>query len=144
MQIHSRTASVLLAVCAIVFASARVPAVFAQDGFDSSVARPMTADALKARIAKGEKVVIVDARSELDGEIIKNAVHVPDEQLVAWSDTAPKDVPIVIYCTCEHDEAAIGEVLGLQNLGFTNAYVLEGGLAAAKKAGIDVVTPPSE
>jgi rhodanese-related sulfurtransferase len=109
--------------------------------FDPSVARPMSADDLKKQIDTGSHVVIVDAREDLAGEIVKGAVQVTDDQLVAWSDKAPKDVPLVFYCTCDDDGLAIGEVVGLQNLGFTNAYYLKGGLEAARKAGIPIVKP---
>ena len=103
--------------------------------------RPMKAADLKKWIDAGKPVTIVDAREELDGEIVKGAVQVTDVQLVNWSETAPKDSPIVFYCTCEHDELAIDAVVGMENLGFTNTYYLEGGLEAARKAGIPVVKP---
>jgi rhodanese-related sulfurtransferase len=109
--------------------------------FDPSVARPMKAEELKKRLDAGERVVVVDGRDELDGEIVKGAVQVTEMQLVEWSDTAPKDVPLVFYCTCEDDGIAINDVVGIQNLGFTNAYYLEGGLEAARKAGIPIVKP---
>ena len=103
--------------------------------------RPMKAEELKKLIDEGKPVAIVDAREELDGEILKGAVQVTEMQLVGWSDTAPKDTPIVFYCTCEHDELAIDAVVGMENLGFTNTYYLEGGLEAARKAGIPIVKP---
>ena len=109
--------------------------------FDPSVARPMKAADLKKKIDSGEHVVIVDGRDDLAGEVVKGAVQVTEMHLVEWSEKAPKDVPIVFYCTCDDDGIAISDVVGLQNLGFTNAYYLEGGLEAARKAGIPVVKP---
>ena len=126
-------------ICTVVLASTGLAA---QQDFDPSVARPITAEALKKKLDAGEKVMIVDGRSELDGEIVKGAVQVPYEKLVGWSDSAPKDTTLVFYCTCPDDEIAIDDVTGLQNLGgFTNAYYLKGGLEAARKAGIPIVKP---
>ena len=110
-------------------------------GFAPPEPRPMKAEELKKWIDAGKPVAIVDAREELDGEIVKGAVQVTDMQLVAWSEKAPKDSPIVFYCTCEHDELAIDAVVGMENLGFSNTYYLEGGLEAARKAGIPIVKP---
>lgn len=135
--------AVMFAVAlAATLAAAPARAAAPQAGaFDASVARPMKAEELKKRLDAGEKVLVVDGRSELDGQIVKGAVQVTMENLVSWSDSAPKDVPLVFYCTCDDDGVAISDVVGLQNLGFTNAYYLQGGLDAARKAGIPVVKP---
>lgn len=101
----------------------------------------MTAKDLKARLDKGEKVIIIDARHELGGQIIKGAIHVPSDKLEAWAKDADKSAVIVTYCTCPHDEAADAEVHKLLQMGFKNAYSLTGGMDAARAAGIEVVTP---
>lgn len=109
--------------------------------FDPSVARSMEATELKKLLDEGKPVVIVDGRDDLAGEMVTMAVQVTEEQLVGWSETATKDHPIVFYCTCDDDGIAIGDVLGLQNLGFRNAFYLKGGLEAARVAGIPIVKP---
>ena len=101
----------------------------------------MTAQDLQQRLKKGEKVVIVDARHELNGQIVKGAVHVPDDKLKEWASAVDKTTVIVTYCTCPHDEAAEEEVQQLQSWGYKNAYSLKGGLNAARAAGILVVPP---
>ena len=101
----------------------------------------MTAKELKARLDNGEKVIIIDARHDLAGQIIKGAIHVPIEKLDDWTKDADKNVVIVTYCTCPHDEAADAEVLKLLQMGFKKAYALAGGLDAARAAGIEVVSP---
>lgn len=101
----------------------------------------MTAKDLKARLDKGDKVIIIDARHELGGQIIKGAIHVPSDKLDAWAKDADKSAVIVTYCTCPHDEAADAEVHTLLQMGFKNAYSLTGGMDAARAAGIEVVTP---
>ena len=101
----------------------------------------ITAKELKERLDKGEKVVIVDARHDLNGQIIKSAVHVPMDKLEDWAKGIDKKTVIVTYCTCPHDEAADAEVKKLQTMGFKRAYALSGGLDAARSAGFEVVTP---
>lgn len=101
----------------------------------------MTAKDLKARLDKGEKVIIIDARHSLGGQILKGAIHVPSDKLEEWAKTADKDAVIVTYCTCPHDEAADAEMEKLLQMGFKNAYSLTGGMDAARSAGIEVVTP---
>lgn len=101
----------------------------------------ITAQELKERIDKGEKVVIIDARHDLGGQIIQSAVHVPMDRLEEWSKSVDKKTIIVTYCTCPHDEAAEAEVKSLQGWGYENAYSLKGGMNAARAAGIAIVAP---
>ncbi|PYT04595.1 MAG: hypothetical protein DMF60_14815 [Acidobacteria bacterium] len=108
----------------------------------SADAKPqITAKDLKDRLDKGEKIIIIDARHELGGQILKGAIHIPMDKLEEWAKDADKDSVIVTYCTCPHDEAADAEVKKLQTMGFKRAYALSGGLDAARSAGFEVVTP---
>jgi rhodanese-related sulfurtransferase len=114
------------------------------DGTKAEVAKAaakpeISAQDLKQRLDKGEKIVILDARHHLNGEIIKGAVHVPSEKLSAWAKDVDKKTVIVTYCTCPHDEAAEEEVRELKKMGFENAYSLTGGMSAARKAGIQII-----
>lgn len=115
----------------------------AADSKDSADAakQQMTAKDLKARLDKGDTVIIIDARHDLGGQILKGAVHVPSDKLDDWAKDADKSAVIVTYCTCPHDEAADAEMLKLLQMGFKNAYSLTGGMDAARAAGIEVVTP---
>jgi len=106
-----------------------------------SVKPQIAAKDLKERIDKGEKVTIIDARHDLDGQIIKGAIHLPSDQLEAWARSADKNSVIVTYCTCPHDEAAEGEVKTLREMGFNNSFALAGGLDAARAAGFEIVAP---
>jgi len=110
-------------------------------GSADAAKQQMTAKDLKARLDKGDKVIIIDARHELGGQIIKGAIHVPSDKLDAWAKDADKRAVIVTYCTCPHDEAADEEMHKLLQMGFKNAYSLTGGMDAARAAGIEVVTP---
>ena len=107
----------------------------------TAAASEMTPADLKARLAKGEKIVILDARSNLNGQILKGAVHVPVAKLADWAKDKDKTTVVVTYCTCPADEAAINEVELLQRMGFEHAYALKGGMNAARAAGIEVVAP---
>jgi rhodanese-related sulfurtransferase len=106
----------------------------------ASAKQQMTAKELKARIDKGEKVIIIDARHSLGGQILKGAIQVPSDKLEEWAKDADKNAVIVTYCTCPHDEAADAEMEKLLQMGFKNAYSLTGGMDAARSAGIEVVT----
>ena len=108
---------------------------------DKAAKQQITAKDLKARLDHGEKVIIIDARHDLGGQILKGAIHVPSDKLEEWSKTADKNAVIVTYCTCPHDEAADAEMEKLLQMGFKNAYSLTGGMDAARSAGIEVVTP---
>ena len=101
----------------------------------------MTAKDLKQRLDKGEKIVILDARAGLNGQIIKDAIHLPEDKLEEWAKTVDKATVIVTYCTCPHDEASESEVHKLRQMGFPKAYSLKGGLDAARAAGIEIVVP---
>ena len=111
---------------------------------DGSSKQAISAKDLKERLDKGEKIVIIDARAGLNGQIIKGALHIPEDKLKEWSNTADKAAVIVTYCTCPHDEASEEEVEMLRKWGFQNAYSLTGGLKAALAAGIEVVVPKEE
>lgn len=101
----------------------------------------MSAKDLKQRLDKGEKIIIIDARHDLAGQILKGAIHVPSDKLDDWAKSIDKSSVIVTYCTCPHDEAADSEMHKLREMGFKNAFSLSGGLEAARTAGIEVVAP---
>ena len=59
---------------------------------------------------------------------IPGALQIPVARVEGEVPYLPKEKPIVAYCTCPHDEAAIEAVQILQHGGVTNARVLHGGL----------------
>jgi rhodanese-related sulfurtransferase len=63
----------------------------------SATAKETTAEALKRKLAAGEKVLVVDVRT--DGEVrsgtIPGAIHIPFEQLEARMKDIPRDVQLV-------------------------------------------------
>src|SRR5689334_2522356 len=130
-----------LLAAASLFAAPKVMATASANGLADDAKHEMTAQELKQRLDKGEKVIIVDARHTLNGQIIKSAVHVPMDSLEDWAKGIDKKTIIVTYCTCPHDEAAEAEVKSLQGWGYSNAYSLKGGMNAAREAGLEIVAP---
>jgi len=63
----------------------------------SATAKETRADALKLMLDKGEKVLVIDVRSdeEVKSGSIPGAIHIPMEQLEARMKDVPKDVQLV-------------------------------------------------
>ena len=64
-------------------------------GQRSATARETKADELKARLDKGEKVLVIDVRDDVQGGSIPGAIHIPMDQLEARMKDVPKDVQLV-------------------------------------------------
>jgi rhodanese-related sulfurtransferase len=102
----------------------------------------VSAEELKAKIAKNEPVAIIDVRAtsglaEADNKI-KGAVYVKLRRLKSRLMMPPlKDVPrdreVVTYCACPNDEASIRAAEVLQSAGFSRVRVLKGGWVSWKK-----------
>lgn len=117
------------------------PGVVAQK--NSSDVDFITAEELKAKLAKNEPVAIIDVRgssSSLDSDKkIKGAVYVKLRRLKSRLAFAPlKDIPrngeVVTYCACPNDESSVRAVHVLREAGFKNVRVLKGGWVVWKKA----------
>ena len=96
----------------------------------------ITAEELKAKLARNEAVAIIDVRattSFADSDTkIKGAVHVKLRRLKYRLGFPPlKDVPrdreIVTYCACPKDESALSAARILMDSGFTRVRALKGG-----------------
>jgi rhodanese-related sulfurtransferase len=63
----------------------------------SATAKETKADELKAKLDAGEKVLVIDVRSdeEIASGSIPGAVHIPMERLEARMKDVPKDVQLV-------------------------------------------------
>jgi rhodanese-related sulfurtransferase len=66
-------------------------------GQGSATARKTTADALKQMLDRGDKVLVIDVRSdeEVKSGSIPGALHVPMEELEARMKDVPRDVQLV-------------------------------------------------
>jgi predicted sulfurtransferase len=63
----------------------------------SATARETTPDALQQMLDRGEKVLVIDVRTdeEVKGGSIPGAIHIPMEQLEARMKDVPRDVQLV-------------------------------------------------
>jgi rhodanese-related sulfurtransferase len=63
----------------------------------SATAKETPADELQAKLAKGEKVLVIDVRTdeEVKAGSIPGAIHIPMEQLEARMKDVPRDVELV-------------------------------------------------
>lgn len=78
----------------VVAGLALAPAAWAQR---SATAKETKADELKAKLDKGETVLVIDVRSdeEVESGSIPGAIHIPMERLEGRMKDIPKDVQLV-------------------------------------------------
>ena len=91
------------------------------------------ADVVNAQLARGAKMVLLDARAPSDytNEHIAGAVSVPFYDPAPYYDKLPKDAWLVCYCSCPHAES--GQLAqALVTKGFTKVSVLDEGLGVWK------------
>ncbi|MEK6279681.1 MAG: rhodanese-like domain-containing protein [Acidobacteriota bacterium] len=103
----------------------------------------ITAQELKAKLARNEPVTIIDVRSATGlpatGNKIKGAIYVKLRRLKSRLAFPPlRDVPrtqeVVTYCACPNDEASVRAAQVLREAGFTRARALKGGWVVWKNA----------
>ena len=135
---------IVLLLAALILAATSVIAQPGKPAADDAEKHPITAKELKERTGKGEKIIIIDARHYLNGQIIQGAVHVPMDKLESWAKDVDKKAVIVTYCTCPHDEAADAEVKQLRGWGYAQSFSLSGGLEAARAAGFVIAAPEQQ
>lgn len=100
-----------------------------------SAADFVSAEQLKAKLARNEPVTIIDVRdtdSYLNNSRIKGSIHVKLRRLSYRLTMAPlkdasRDSEVVTYCACPHDEASIRAAQILMDSGFKRVRVLQGG-----------------
>jgi rhodanese-related sulfurtransferase len=109
----------------------------------------ITAEELKAQIAKDQPLTIIDVRSTAglgnDERKIRGAIHVKLRRLKSRLNFSPlKDAPrdrlVVTYCACPSDEASIRAAQVLLDAGFKRVRVLKGGWALWQKVNGQVET----
>lgn len=136
----------VLVLCATIAASSSSPAALGETLVNPQELRKtefITAEALKAKLAKNQPVTIIDVRatsglSNSDSKI-KGAIYVKLRRLKARLAYPPlRDIPrdgeIVTYCACPNDESSIHAAQVLLDAGYRRVRVLKGGWAGWKKA----------
>jgi len=96
------------------------------------------ADAKRLLDANGATMLDVRDADAYLASHIAGALQIPLARVEGEIPYFPKDKPIIAYCTCPHDEAAIEAVQILQHSGVTNARVLRGGLQEWARLGFPV------
>ena len=95
----------------------------------------ISADQLKAKLARNEPVTIIDVRdtqSYLNSNKIKGSMYVRLRRLafrltMPPLKSTPRDREVVTYCACPHDEASIRAAQIFLDAGFKRVHVLQGG-----------------
>lgn len=147
MKLNKRTVGlftlVLISLSLGAFSSGAVGA--AARGEDTKAGPPVeyvTAEELKAKLAKNEPVTIIDVRGSVGIESdnkIKGAVYVKLRKLKSRLampplSTVPRDREVVTYCACPNDESSIRAAQLLTESGFKRVRVLKGGWVTWKRA----------
>jgi len=106
------------------------------DQTNSSNAEYITAEELKAKLARNEPVTIIDVRetSSFVGSDnkIKGAIHLKVRRLQYRLSFPPlrdvsRDSEVVTYCACPNDESSIQAAQILLQSGFKRVRILKGG-----------------
>lgn len=102
----------------------------------------ITPQALRERQLAGDPVSVVDVRHELDFEAdpttIPGALHIPAEQIKRRHREIPRNVEVVLYCTCPDDTTSARTALRLRRRGVRRVRPLEGGFEAWTALGYPV------
>ena len=106
----------------------------------------ITAQELKAKIAKNETLAILDLRAEgayaHSDKTVKGSLHIKVRRVAIRLRDAPRDKEVITYCACQADQAAtIAARLLLAN-GFKRVRVLKGGWNAWLAVGGQVEARP--
>jgi rhodanese-related sulfurtransferase len=111
--------------------------------FDEKKVGLITVDELKSKFTANEKMLILDVRSSESyansTNKIKGALHFNVRKLKSRLrfpplKDVPKNQPVVTYCSCPSEEAAIHAAQVLLESGFTNVRALKGGWTEWQKA----------
>ena len=86
------------------------------------------ADAKKLLDARAATVLDVRDVDAYAASHVTGALQIPLSRVEGEIPYFPKDKPVIAYCTCPHDEAAIEAVQILQHGGVHGARVLRGGM----------------
>ena len=102
---------------------------------DPSITAFISAEQLKAKLARNEQITIIDVRdtqSYLNSNKIKGSMYVKLRRLayrltMPPLKSTPRDREVVTYCACPHDEASIRAAQIFLDAGFKRVHVLQGG-----------------
>ena len=100
-----------------------------------------------ALVERGRNPVFLDTRNPYhrakSGWQIPGSLRVWRGELEARIDEVPRGRPVVIYCACHYEHSSTRAALILEEYGFTELYILVGGIKTWEEAGLPL-EPKSE
>ena len=102
----------------------------------------ISVDELRARLESADPVAVIDLRHPLDFEAdpytVPNATYIPAEELASRHAEIPRDLDVVLYCTCPDEITSAKAALRLRRRGIRRVHPLKGGFSAWRAAGLPV------
>jgi rhodanese-related sulfurtransferase len=102
----------------------------------------ITPEALHTLLASNQDVLLFDVRLPLDllvnSEIIPGAKRLAPRELLENPSLIPRDIDVVVYCTCPSDKTSRAILHRALAIGFLRIKLLKGGLEAWKASGFPV------
>lgn len=103
--------------------------------------REITPLELKAKLAGGEKLTLIDVREKFESEICSiGGTLIPMNQIMERLNEIPRDHPVIVYCRSGGRSGNVVAALQEKN-GFTNLYNLSGGILGWIEEVDDSLTP---
>lgn len=118
---------------------------FLRDLRDAGITGPELNAMLQSAASNNTKVpFIVDLRHPLDylpdPRVLPNAVRISPTDLEKHRDLLPRDIDVILYCTCPNDETSATLAKRLQKLGVHRVRPLRGGFEGWRDAGLPLTT----
>ena len=97
--------------------------------------RETSVDEVKARLDRGEKLILVDVREKFDLKIVSEALHLGKGVIERDIEEKVPDLssPIVLYCGGGYRSALAAD--NLQRMGYHNVLSMDGGIRTWRERG---------
>ena len=93
-----------------------------------------------ALVERGRDPVFLDTRNPYhrakSDRQIRGSLRIWRGELEARIDEVPRGRPVVIYCACHYEHSSTRAALILEEYGFTELYILVGGINSWAEAGL--------
>jgi rhodanese-related sulfurtransferase len=135
-RLRGRRVVLLSAIAWGVLAAA---AGWAQEAAEGGRLTYVSAEEVKTWLDEGKPVTVVDVREadEFRAGHLDGAINIPYEQIASIAEPLSKDQPLVLYCIHSAHRAPAASTT-LRELGFTDLYVLDGGIIAWQEEGFAI------
>ena len=139
----ARFGVLLFAIALLTFVARRIwkQRAFLQDLRDAGITGPELNTMLQSAAANSNKApFIVDLRHPLDylpdPRVLPGALRISPADLEKHKDLLPRDMDVILYCTCPNDETSATLAKRLQKLGVHRVRPLRGGFEGWRDAGL--------